>query len=905
MLLTALLTLIAAPACQAPEASPTSPAPAQAGAEQEFSWEPDLSGAVALSGSTLAIGAPLAGQGGTVTIYRSGPGGWEELARLAPEGDAEGEGFGAAVALSGDTLAVGAPLADEGAGTFYVYERSEDGWHQVLRFVRDVWYDGLVVEGLPHTGAAVALHGDRLVVGSPGTGQVEAFVRSAEGAWLSMAYLSAEPLDAEQGELFLPNPRDAFGASVAIWNDTIAVGAPTAQVNGVTAGMVSLFTRERVDPAAPDVDRGWKRDWFMTSDDAEEGDRFGASVSLCGRRLAVGAPREDQRALDAGAAYVFARAGGEWKQEAKLMASDGVRDAGFGNVELLGTLLAVGAPGQRPLEQDETAVTERSGEVYLFGYAPEPGVGTGPRRWTERAHFGGDEGDTSFGDALAVSGLDVAVRSAQTPAHLTDAAEHYLSGAARSSVADVVREVVTDGSWATVEQHPAFAPEIGVLTPVVQGLVDGSDLPSIVMPPPCTVRFTVRPEDGPIVLRAAAGLDHTFLPRRLPGLELIRIGYEVLVDDELVFEAEIEPLFKGEYDHRRWRRLIDPEERPEGLALGGLPLVPGSVVTLRTKVTHPEVAVEELPRIPAGFGEVELVRRSAREPQPATRERPNIVLIVMDTLRADALSCYRDDATASVAGAPPTPFLAALARRGVLFENAYAASSWTWPSTASLLTGLWPEEHGVVSDESCYLTGELDTLPEVLAANGYATGAFSCNPLIVPDKNFDQGFEYFDRPLSRGFRNSHEIRADVEAWIGAHAVVADLDAGILWVAEPSHGLGRAVAFDVHGVRADVAPLPPSSDLALFERVGERWKPDLEEARRLVARRDPAAAAHLERMTQDNPLHPEPWVLRAKLTDDPREARTFLERARSLRPAYAAERADVEERLAALGAEEAP
>ena len=108
-------------------------------------------------------------------------------------------------------------------------------------------------------------------------------------------------------------------------------------------------------------------------------------------------------------------------------------------------------------------------------------------------------------------------------------------------------------------------------------------------------------------------------------------------------------------------------------------------------------------------------------PNRAREGAPNVLFIVMDTLRADRMSCYGYDK-------PTTPNVDRLAERGMRFERAFATSSWTWPSTASVLTGMGPLEHGVTGHRSCYLAHSLATLPKALQERGFTTAAFSANP---------------------------------------------------------------------------------------------------------------------------------------------------------------------------------
>ena len=83
------------------------------------------------------------------------------------------------------------------------------------------------------------------------------------------------------------------------------------------------------------------------------------------------------------------------------------------------------------------------------------------------------------------------------------------------------------------------------------------------------------------------------------------------------------------------------------------------------------------------------------------------------------------------------------AARGLTFEEAYSTSSWTWPATASMLTGLPPTAHGIRVHQSGFLAHELETLAEALQDVGFSTAAFVANPLVSATHNYSQGFEHF------------------------------------------------------------------------------------------------------------------------------------------------------------------
>lgn len=127
---------------------------------------------------------------------------------------------------------------------------------------------------------------------------------------------------------------------------------------------------------------------------------------------------------------------------------------------------------------------------------------------------------------------------------------------------------------------------------------------------------------------------------------------------------------------------------------------------------------------------------------------PNVIVIVVDTLRADHLSSYGYERDTS-------PFMDSLAAEGVRFENAFAPSSWTQPSHASMLTGRYTFEHQA---ETTPLDKTYPTIGEALQASGYRTGAFSANTLFFTRRQgFGRGFLHFEdnyKSIPDAFLNS-------------------------------------------------------------------------------------------------------------------------------------------------------
>jgi hypothetical protein len=308
-----------------------------------------------------------------------------------------------------------------------------------------------------------------------------------------------------------------------------------------------------------------------------------------------------------------------------------------------------------------------------------------------------------------------------------------------------IREVVRDllGSppaWQTVVRNADSAPHVGELRPSLEAERGAADLPALILPPPAEVVFTIGPDEDGVSFVAEVGAQGLENGAEL-RLEVRRNGAverSVLLAAQGAASAEAAP-------PNRWVP-IEPLE-----------LRAGDQLELRTEL----IAEGPQEAIRCGFARPRLVRFHRQPRARASQKLPNIVFIVMDTLRGDRLSCYGY-------GKQTTPNLDRLASRGVLFERAYATSSWTWPSTASMLTGLLPEEHGVIRADQNYLRDELTVLPEILQRQGYTTAAFVGNPLIAPGKNFDQGFEYFESAPADMEKSDQVVPRAVE-WLGQHA----------------------------------------------------------------------------------------------------------------------------------------
>ncbi len=261
--------------------------------------------AVAVSGDTAVVGAYLEDAGGDFAgaayVFQRNQGGesaWGEVTKLtASDAQAEDE-FGASVAVSGDTIIVGAFQEDAGgdsAGAAYVFQRSQGGantWGEVTKLTASDADAG------DFFGVGVAVSGDTAVVGADNedaggsdAGAAYVFQRNQGGAnaWGEVTKLTAS--DAQAG--------DFFGSGVSVSGDNAVVGAFRADVGGLGAGAAHMFERDQGGANA------WGEVNKLTASDAEAGDFFGIRVSVSGGAAVVGASREDAGGSDAGAAYVF------------------------------------------------------------------------------------------------------------------------------------------------------------------------------------------------------------------------------------------------------------------------------------------------------------------------------------------------------------------------------------------------------------------------------------------------------------------------------------------------------------------------------------------------------------------------------------------------------------------------
>ncbi len=408
--------------------------------------------AVAISGDTAVVGAPFessnatgvngnqanngAAESGAAYVFTRSGGTWTQQAYLKASNTEGGDRFGSSVAISGETVVVGAPAEDSGeagvngdqadesasdSGAAYVFTRSGGTWTQ------QAYLKASNTDASDSFGFSVAIDGDTVAVGAAGedssapgvngdqasnaatnSGAAYVFTRSG-GTWTQQAYLKASNTGAS----------DLFGYAVAISSETALVGAPAEASNATgvdgnqadnsagESGAAYVFTRSG---------GVWTQQAYVKASNTGGLDQFGQAVAISGETAIVGAPFEDGGATgvngnqadnsagESGAAYVFTRSGGVWTQQAYVKASNtGAGDWFAASVAISGETAIVGAQfeasnatGVDGDQADNSAAA--SGAAYVFTRSG----GT----WTQQAYLKASNTGASdvFGYAVAISG---------------------------------------------------------------------------------------------------------------------------------------------------------------------------------------------------------------------------------------------------------------------------------------------------------------------------------------------------------------------------------------------------------------------------------------------------------------------------------------------------------------------
>jgi len=235
----------------------------------------------------------------------------------------------------------------------------------------------------------------------------------------------------------------------------------------------------------------------------------------------------------------------------------------------------------------------------------------------------------------------------------------------------------------------------------------------------------------------------------LDASEAVRVAFEVPAGGRLLSGVELEP------DAELHVRLLEDGEEP----LVETQSWPAArAVTLDLDARAGRFVVVEFE---ARGGRVTLASPAVYVPTPtpaaARPSRPNILVFLSDTLRADHLPLFNPQAR------PATPALDELGRTGTVFEHTYAPANWTKPNVATVLTGLEPWQHGATTHTASLPEG-IRTLPQYLQEAGYFTGAFATNGYISSTFGFERGFDTW-RGHGDGPVDAATISREVGTWL--------------------------------------------------------------------------------------------------------------------------------------------
>lgn len=280
-----------------------------------------------------------------------------ESSTLNASDGADGDRFGVSVAIWGNTAVIGAMGDDVGSngsqGSAYVFVRSDSTWTQQAKLVAS---DGAAVDLF---GSSVAIYENTAIVGAQNddigtrTNQGSAYVFARSGTvWTQQAKLVAT--DGQGG--------DTAGKEVGIYGDTVILGAHNHNNTATDQGAAYVFVRSGTT---------WTQQAKLSASDSLTDDNFGWDVGIWENTAVISAPFDDiDGNNDQGSAYVFVRSGSAWTQQAKLIYSDfnGVPDDHFGySVAVSGNTAVIGTPldNIRPgIDQGSAYVFARSGTVW-------------------------------------------------------------------------------------------------------------------------------------------------------------------------------------------------------------------------------------------------------------------------------------------------------------------------------------------------------------------------------------------------------------------------------------------------------------------------------------------------------------------------------------------------------------
>ncbi len=305
----------------------------------------EVGGAVAISDEWAAVADKTVQDAtGEVYMYRRTPGGWAFCQRIVGEKDSA---FGAAVAIEGDTLAVGAFIWGGYLGKVWVFQWTGTTWAST----QEITPEGLSSSESPSFGRSLALSGGVLVIGAPSVdhpvesgGEIRVYERPNSTWELVGRFQLPQNPEVLNGDYY------RLGYSVAAFANTIVAGASGGY------GAVYIYERNL---------SGWGRTAILQNPNPHTADDFGNSVDVSGDTLIVGEPAWHDIHSPSGRAYVYGRdTRGNWTLERELRASDGFGGGDYGDE--FGGAVAIGGGRLFVGTKNSQSTGYKNGAVYVF-----------------------------------------------------------------------------------------------------------------------------------------------------------------------------------------------------------------------------------------------------------------------------------------------------------------------------------------------------------------------------------------------------------------------------------------------------------------------------------------------------------------------------------------------------------
>ncbi len=250
---------------------------------------------IGISGDTLVLSAPHddddGKSSGSVYVFTRKEDTWSQQAKITAQDATEGDVFGISIAISGDTILVGADLNEEkgfNAGAAYVFTRSEGNWTQQAKLTANDGAEGDLF------GVRVALEDDTALISARrdddklmGIDSGSAYIYTRVGTTWSQQVKLTAPDGAKD---------DRFGRSVALAGDNALIGAMFQDEQGENSGSAYLFKRSG---------NTWNFNSQLLPKDGSKGDVFGWNVALFGQTALISANRDNDNGENSGSAYIF------------------------------------------------------------------------------------------------------------------------------------------------------------------------------------------------------------------------------------------------------------------------------------------------------------------------------------------------------------------------------------------------------------------------------------------------------------------------------------------------------------------------------------------------------------------------------------------------------------------------